>query len=365
MTIMLDRPETIADELLLEISAELTRRRFLGSGAAVTGALLLGGCAGDDDDPDAGAEPTASAPTTKEVFHAFGSSQVPLNIERLVVIDQAVTLEHVVALGVQPAGAPITAEPPPQVLELLADSVVDTGESYPANAEKIAAVNPDLILGWSAFFEDGLEKQLDQIAPTIGTQREGFGAWKTDLRFVADVLNRRAKAEELIDEYEARVATLTERFAPLVDRTFCVISTYDGGARIDGPDQSFPGPIFAELGLLLGPRDFAGAKLNPVSGQLAFSLEYLGELNQVDGILFWPRYDDDEGNSTFEDNELWKSLEPVEEGRLAIVKGDTWLQGSVISANLILDDIERVLAPLLEDIDASPSPTSSSATDVE
>lgn len=342
-----------------EIDDELTRRRFLGSGAALGAGLVLGGCA-DDDEPVA--EPTPSAPTTKEIYHAFGVTQVPTNVQRLVVIDQAVTLEHVVALGVQPVGAPLSATPPPQVVERLDDSVIDTGQSYPAEPERIAAARPDLILGWEAFFEDGLENRLAGIAPTIGTTRQGFGAWKADLRFVGDVLNRRARAEELIEEYEARVADLAERFAPLADRTFCILSAADEGARIDGPDQSFPGPIFAELVLRLGPRDFAGAELNPVSGQLSFSLEYLSELNQVDGLVIWPRREGDDRIEAIEGNELWQRLDTVTEDRVALVVEDTWLQGSVISANLILDDLERLLAPLLEDAEdgtstASPSPT--------
>lgn len=346
MTMLLERPRP-------GIRADLTRRRMLQT-TSVLALFAAAGCADDADGP--AAAPTA--PSTKEVFHAFGSSQVPVNIQRLVVIDQAVTLEHVVALGVQPAGAPITAEPPPQVLELLDDSVTDTGESYPANPERIAAVRPDLILGWSAFFEDGLEQRLAGIAPTVGTTRDGFGEWKDDLRFVADVLNRRGRAEELIDTYEARVATLRERFAPLADRNFAVISTSDVGARIDGPDKSFPGPILTELGLRVGPRDFAGAELNSISGQLSFSLEYLPELNRVDGLLIWPRDDSDDRNAGLENNELWQGLDPVEEDRLAVVDKDTWLQGSIISANLILDDLERLLAPLLDGASASPSPTS-------
>lgn len=109
----------------------------------------------------------------------------------------------------------------------------------------------------------------------------------------------------------------------------------------------------------VGPRDFAGAELNTVSGQLSFSLEYLPELDQVDGLLIWPRDDTDDRNSALENSELWKGLDPVEDGRLAIVSKDTWLQGSVISANLILDDLERLTAPLLDGASASPSPTSS------
>lgn len=352
-THMLDRPT----DLPPDIEADLTRRRMLQA-TSILALAAAAGCADDDDEPTA--EPTQSAaPTTKEIYHSFGVTQVPMNIERLVVVDQAVTLEHVVALGVQPAGAPLSATPPPQVVELLADSVIDTGQSYPAEPERIAAAKPDLIIGWDAFFEDGLENRLAGIAPTIGTTRKGFGAWKDDLRFVADVLNRRARAEELIDEYEGRVATLAERFAPLADRTFCVMSAADAGARIDGPDQSFPGPIFAELGLRLGPRDFAGAELNAVSGQLSFSLEYLPELNEVDGLLIWPRREDDERNATIEDSALWQRLEPVTDDRVAIVLEDTWLQGSVISANMILDDLERICAPLLADATPSASPTAS------
>lgn len=354
MTILLERPTALA---VPDIDADLTRRRMLQT-TSILALFAAAGCADDSDD-----EPTAepSEPTTKEIYHAFGSSQVPINISRLVVIDQAVTLEHVVALGVQPAGAPLSATPPPQVVELLADSVIDTGQSYPAEPERIAAVKPDLILGWSAFFEDGLEKRLAGIAPTVGTTRDGFGAWKDDLRFVGDVLNRRGRAEELIDSYEARVATLKEKFAPLADRNFAVISAADAGARIDGPDKSFPGPILTELGLRMGPRDFAGAEFNSVSGQLSFSLEYLPELNAVDGLLIWPRDEGDDRDTAIENNELWKGLDPVEEGRVAIVKGETWLQGSVISANLILDDLERLIATLLDtagSASASPSPTS-------
>lgn len=58
MTTLLDRPRART-----AIDNDLTRRRFLGSGAALGGALLIGGCADDDEMPAATPSPTATATT--------------------------------------------------------------------------------------------------------------------------------------------------------------------------------------------------------------------------------------------------------------------------------------------------------------
>lgn len=52
----------------------------------------------------------------------------------------------------------------------------------------------------------------------------------------------------------------------------------------------------------------------------------------------------DPANDELESSPLWKGLTAVKEGRLARVKPDSWLQGSTISAGLVIDDVESAMA---------------------
>ena len=110
--------------------------------------------------------------------------------------------------------------------------------------------------------------------------------------------------------------------------------------RADTSAATFAGSIFADLGVDLGPASIDGGELNEISGQINFNFELLPALAEIDGLIFLQQFGDgDEATRALEQSPLWAALPAVQEGRVVRVDADTWLQGSTISAELLLDDV--------------------------
>src|SRR5690606_6294190 len=74
---------------------DATRREFItGVGAAALAAAFLAACG--DDEGDATSEGT---PATREVSHEFGTTAIPVDPQRIAVVDVR-SIENLVALGI-------------------------------------------------------------------------------------------------------------------------------------------------------------------------------------------------------------------------------------------------------------------------
>lgn len=177
-----------------------TRRVFL-AGLAATG--LLSACS-------AGA-PAPAGPATRTVTHPLGVTDVPAAPARILALDRRSTLPHLLALGVTPVGAlthtAIIGRDFPEVLDGSVDgiTVVPTtdGSDVPA-LESVAALAPDLILGWSGGLEE-VYPQLSAIAPTVGVEID-FADAAVALRTIAATLGREAQADAVVAGFDARLA---------------------------------------------------------------------------------------------------------------------------------------------------------------
>ncbi|MEO1056251.1 MAG: ABC transporter substrate-binding protein, partial [Actinomycetota bacterium] len=120
-----------------------------------------------ESEPASSVAPTTEAPTARIVEHAFGATEVPPDVERIVVTSGGTLLPTLQALGISVIGAPLPDDPIPTVLLTEDDLAGVESVGFPEiSLERVAALDPDLIIG----FDDGLEETYDefsQIAPTI------------------------------------------------------------------------------------------------------------------------------------------------------------------------------------------------------
>lgn len=213
------------------------------------------------------AAPTAVGPTEAPAASAYpvtitddrGPVTIPAPPERVVTISEEMT-ELAVALGVQPVGFGSSrheATEPGQPLagplyldpaQLGSPTFVGTLEP---SVERIVALDPDLILYIN--YEDSVYQQLSQVAPTLGFEPSGDGAWQRIIGEVGKALGREERAAEVVAEFEARKAELKEQLAPIVDQTPRVTLLY-----LSAPDSTFVfnenfafGGMLADLGFTL------------------------------------------------------------------------------------------------------------------
>ena len=112
--------------------------------------------------------------------HTRGTTEVPAEPERVVVLDLG-ELDSAVALGMTPVGA-VRAPVNDGLLSYLEDELTDVelvGEIGEPDLEKIAALEPDLILGSELRVAEFYD-ELSALAPTVFTETVGV-AWKENL----------------------------------------------------------------------------------------------------------------------------------------------------------------------------------------
>lgn len=193
-----------------------TRRARALLGVLAVSLLALAACGGDDDASEAA--PTAEAPAegeaassgTRAVEHAFGTTDVPTDPERIAVVGRRGTLPILLDLGFEPIAAldasfilgqpfhPLITERTDEIgVEPIA--MADTGP----NLEQVAALRPDLIIGAAIDISD-VADPLAEIAPTVGIEWD-FEDPLANVLAVGEAMGRGEEAAELVADFEAEV----------------------------------------------------------------------------------------------------------------------------------------------------------------
>lgn len=189
-----------------------TRSRVVSLLAAV--ALASVACSTSDPaDDDAGgggeAEENDGQGGTRTIEHALGTTEVPLDAERIVVGRRG-PLPVLLDLGVEPVGSYDATELIGQPFHpLITDRVEAAGvepipaEDFQMQLEPIAALEPDLIISASVDIEATYD-QLSQIAPTVALDFD-FDEPLNNVVPIGEVVGREEQAHELVEEFEADV----------------------------------------------------------------------------------------------------------------------------------------------------------------
>lgn len=305
----------------------IARRPVALAAALALSLAALAGCGDDDEAPAATADRT--------VTHAMGTTAVPAEPQRVVVLDTG-ELDSVTALGVTPVGA-VESLPGEGLLDYLeedAEGVEIVGTIEEPNLERIAALEPDLILS-SKLRHEAIYERLAAIAPTVFTETVGV-VWKENLLVHAEALGKRDAAGRLLADYEERARTLGESLGeprPQVS----VVRFLPGETRIY-LNETFVGTILRDAGIPRPPaQDKADFALYP-------SLEQIGLM--AGDVILYTHYGPEKDTTLAEvtGSPLWARLDAVEAGRAFEVPEDHWMLGiGIRAAALVLDDLERML----------------------
>lgn len=206
--------------------------------AALAALALLAGCAAGDGGADTGsAEGGSGAGASGEtvtVEHALGTSEVPLDPQRVVVLDLG-ALDTIDALG---AGDSVIGVPQgnlPEFLGQYADAE-DVGTIKEPDLEAVARLDPDLVVlgGRTA----ALYENFAGAYPTVATA--ATGDVMTDLRREADTFGAIFDAAEVADAEYAQIEQIVADTPTLPDGTTgLVLQTSGGEVTLNGPDTRF------------------------------------------------------------------------------------------------------------------------------
>ena len=187
----------------------------------------------------------------RTVQHAFGETSVPVDPQRVAVLDGDRTLEAVVAVGVEPIAAvkpPLTGDYAPVVRARLAAEPIEIGSAdAEVDIEALTAVAPDLIVMRTTGQDNrALYDQVAQIAPTVVVEYTP-ASWRSTLEQVADIFGRQEIADGLLADYQRAVDESAGR-ADRENSTLTVARVRADSLRYMTQDGSFPYSVLADLG---------------------------------------------------------------------------------------------------------------------
>lgn len=329
----------------------MTRRASLTAVLAVA-ALALSACGGSTDTGAGGstaAADDAAFPVTVE--HIWGSTTVPARPERVVALG-VTDSDPLLGMGVVPlAVTPFvfyadTNGVGPWAQDLLDGTEPEVFTGSEVDVEAVAALQPDLIVGVSAGFDEAVYEQLSAIAPTL-VRPEGTVAYGVD-RDAATRMIARAVGE--VDRGEELIAAADQAFAdavaahPEVEGATGVAALWSGGQYYAFLPADARGRALTELGL-----DLPAAITEQDTGD-SFYVDVSAErLDLLDADVLLVLADPD-SVATVEADPVLAQVPVVARGGMVVDAGD--LRGamsynSVLSAPYLAENLTPLIAQAL------------------
>lgn len=282
----------------------------------------------------------ASAPQ-RTIQHVLGETQIPVEPERIVLLVPGAALDNLLALEVKPMGMGIFTnrdyEAPPYLAEQVTD-IASVGDFVRPNLERIVQLQPDLII--VAEFQKDIYPRLSQIAPTVAIKMEAQ-TWKADFWAIADLVNRTAAAEQLLDRYEQRAAELKAALENQSQALEVSVVRIRSDGIFPYVKSSLTGQVLEEAGVKRPPAQDVFLEDSP---RLAISLE---ELEKADGDIMFVYGLEFRGTETAFDrlqaNPLWQELNAVRNDQVYVVPDSYWSFPGIQGLDLLLDDLFKYL----------------------
>lgn len=323
----------VVEEGWEEIVAGLTRRDLVKRGLGVGAAVLLG-------DGLLASVANAAEPGWRTIQTAKGKVRVPAAPERVVSI-QPSPLSTLYDLGVPVLGVyDLGRQYVSPRYRARWTKAAKVGTAGQISVEKVAALDPDLIVGADYEWNANVYSQLSQIAPTVLTVTD---SWLAIARMTANAVNRAAALSTLERRLAQRSARIKSRYADVLARYRWDL--LQGGFTagqywIYGPSSDIA-RIYAGAGVR-----FASATRATHTYSRTVSYEQIDLLSDADAIGFYANYDNTPNN---ESPKLFaqagfKRLAAVKAKRLVPIPD--FLPGGYGDALAALDQLEAGLKKL-------------------
>lgn len=347
----------------------MSRREFVIGGASLL-ALIAAGCGGSGDGGSASstsastpAEPTSGSvvgaaesaiavpgtfPIT--ITHAFGETVIEEQPERVVTVGVN-EQDIVLALGVIPVGVTEWyGEQPSAVWPWAQDELGDGKPTVLSMTdgfqfEKVAVLDPDLIIGTNSGMKREDYTKLSAIAPTLAHSADYdspyFQPWDVQALAAGRALGKETETVALVDSIKKRFADAANEHPEFAGTSIIFLQNafYDGNAIAyqDGLSTAF----LTDLGFTIPP---GLDKFSRNGGQAYIPLEQLSALNAGHVLLWATEKPTDRTN--LEQNPLYRQLDAVKAGRLVFTDATT--AGAIYFTSLLsLPYVLETLVPAL------------------
>ncbi len=262
---------------------------------------------------DAGTAST-TAPATRSINTPQGTVEIPAHPQRVVCLDLYSTYD-LLDVGFTPAGVPqipVTSILPTYLQAMR--QIPTVGVYANPDLEKIASLEPDLIVGLAVPFSISVCDTLSGIAPAVLLPWSGPGDWAPLTEVFADLVGRVSQMAGLKRQYQERCASLTREFAEPLSTTKWAIVQGSGDRfwHLYAPDSPL-GQILSDIG-----GQFAAAAAGKTGGYQTFINQQISVLGDADVIIVDALNDYTLTSSTQRllDQPGWKRLKAVKAQRV-------------------------------------------------
>lgn len=294
--------------------------------------VALSGCTGNQQQRTTTGE-------TVTVIHSLDTVQVPVNPQRVVVLDFS-ALENLDYLGVKPVAIPKSGVPSHLSKYKDDPSIVDVGTVVEVNLEKINELQPDLIIigGRLADFYKDLSAIAPVIYPTVMGTTDFLGAFKRNLDDLGKIFGKQEELDQALAGIKTKVEEVKAKIDASDDRALILLhnrgrfSAYGSGSRF-GIIHDLLGVEEAEKGL--------GTHIhgNPVSS------EFVQKANP--DIIFIVDRSMIVGNVVMDkdevENKLVRQTNAAQNGKIFYLNPEVWYLagGGIASVNKMLDEVSQ------------------------
>lgn len=330
--------------------------------ASLCAAVLLAAC-GTASSEEGGATSTVAAhaaPTGADegfpvtIEHKYGSTTIAEEPERVLSLGYQ---EHdtIFALGVEPIAVRYWYGDEddavfPWAEEAAGDAAPEVLNMPELDFEKIAALEPDLMLGVYSGITEQDYQTLSQIAPTVAQSDAyvDYGVpWQEATTTIGMALGRSLRAAQLVADVQGQFDAVRDTHPEWAGRSIAV-ATY--GAEDLGvfASQDLRSRFFTDLGFEV-PATFDELAGENEAFFATFSFEQ-AELLDVD-VLVWDQVNfTDGGRATIEANPLIRQLDATQQGRVVFIGEyeDAFAWNSVLSLPVALEGIVPMLEQAVE-----------------
>ncbi|MEV6802334.1 iron-siderophore ABC transporter substrate-binding protein [Micromonospora rifamycinica] len=321
--------------------------------------LLLAACGGGSEPSAPSSSAAASDAFPVSIEHKFGSTTIPAEPKRIVVVG-LVEQDALLSLGVVPVATTEWFGEKPGAIWPWAEAALGAGAKPQVltgtdgvQFEKVAALRPDLILGiYSGLTSEDYAK-LEKIAPTVAQPKNAVdygGSWQDLTRTVGTAVGRKAQADKVVTEVEAKFAAVRTANPAFAGKTGLMAMTYEG-YYVYGP-QDPRGRLLTDLGFTLP------AGLAEVTGK-EFGANLSRERTDMldTGVLIWLVDSYDTDRAKVQADPLYSRLKVRTEGRDIYLENEELVGAATsfitpLSLPFLLD---RLVPQLAAAVDGNPA----------
>jgi ferric hydroxamate transport system substrate-binding protein len=321
----------------------MSRLRTAAVAALGAAALLLSACGTTEGAGATGSAPSATAAGPVTVTDGRGKSVALDRPATKVVVLEWGEAEMLVSLGVMPVGVAdtkgyatwVTAAP-------LDPSVKDVGTRSEPSVDAIVALQPDLVV-MEADRDAALVGQLEKFVPVVvakGTDASrNLDRMREDVRMIATAVGRNAEADQLLADFDAKLAEGRRRIADAgaAGQAYAMADGWMEGSTVS--IRMFgQGSLVSQLAIQLGLKNAWDGQVDAQWGLGQTDVEGMTAMREENPRFF---YNASDGTDVFadglRDNAIWKAQPFVRDGRVHKLPDGIWTFGGPKSCMQYID----------------------------